>query len=72
MPQKQISRDDVIAMLRRLQGERTNKALADDLGVHASYISEIYKGTRNPGPSMLRKLGLTAETTIVTVYRKIA
>jgi hypothetical protein len=39
------------------------QALADDWKVSASYLSDVRAGKRQPGPSILSKMGLTATPT---------
>lgn len=49
----------------RLKG-RTQKALADELGVSPAYLSDILRGKRDPGPQVLGALGLER----VVAYQK--
>ena len=56
-----LTPSQVIELLKGLRGARPAKALADELGFSAPDLCEIYKGTRNPGPSVLEKLGLWRE-----------
>ena len=63
---KTLSREDVIKLMRKRQGGRTDADFARELGISAPYLFEIYKGTRDPGDKVLDALGLQRET----VYRK--
>lgn len=72
MPAKTLSREDVIDMMKRRQGDRSLTALAEELSLSKAYISDIFNGRRSPGPSVLKKLGLESLTKVVTTYRKIA
>lgn len=54
-------------LMRKHQGNRTAKELAQEFGISAPYLSEIFKGTREPGPNVLEKLGLGKET----LYREL-
>ena len=56
----------VLELLRKRQGKRPARALADELGISAVYLSDIYKGKRHPGPAVLAVLGLEREI----IYRK--
>ena len=38
------------------------KNLADQWGVSPAYISDVRRGRRDPGPAVLRNLGLSATT----------
>jgi len=50
---------------RRLDG-MTQAALAEELGIKPAYLSDILNFRRDPGPKVLRALGLTK---IVTYQR---
>jgi predicted transcriptional regulator len=65
---RMLTREQVIKELRRKQGERTNRDFAAELGIHESHIGQIYKGTRDPGESILSQLNLTKRV----VYEKTA
>ena len=59
-----LTRDDVVNMLReqvKLCGY-SQKTVAFNLGISPSYLSEILKYTREPGPKVLRVLGLRRES----------
>ena len=58
MPMKRVTQAQLIALLRKKQGDRPAYRLAKDLGISASYLSDIYRGRRYAGPSVLGKLGL--------------
>lgn len=58
---KRLNHLQVVELLRKRQGDRPAMKLADELGISKSYLSEIFKGTREPGPSVLEKLGLKRE-----------
>ena len=63
---KRLTKGQVVDLLKRKQGDRTARELAAELGVGESYLSEIFSGSRNPGPMILEKLGLEEES----VYRQ--
>jgi Trp operon repressor len=65
---KILTREQVIRELRRIQGTRTNREFAAELGIHESHIGQIYKGSRDPGESILSQLNLTKKI----VYEKSA
>lgn len=65
---KVMKHADVIALLRRLQGERNSKQFAQELGISASYLSDIYLGKRSPGKKILSVLGLKRRTSITIDY----
>lgn len=57
---------NVIEILRKMQGKRKQYELAKELGISAPYLSDIFKGKREPGPAVLRILGLRKQV----VYEK--
>ncbi len=53
------SKDDVLAMLRRRAAALgSHRALATALRVTPPYLSDVFHGKREPGPTVLRRLGL--------------
>jgi transcriptional regulator with XRE-family HTH domain len=65
---KELTQSQVIELLKKRQGKRPAKALAEELGISAVYLSDIFNGKRDPGPAVLEKLGLERE--VLVVYRK--
>jgi transcriptional regulator with XRE-family HTH domain len=59
----------VIALMRKQQGERLAKDYAEELGISASYLSDIYKGKREPGATVLERLGLKKKAGYVPVEK---
>ena len=53
-----VTRTDIISLLRTRQGPRTQRQFADELGVSESYLSSILVGRNEPGPAVLKALGL--------------
>jgi DNA-binding transcriptional regulator YdaS (Cro superfamily) len=49
----------------QIKGSQT--AFADEIGVSVPYLNDFLKGRRQPGPSILRALGLVK---VVTYERK--
>lgn len=66
MAKQFMTADEVIALLKRKQGDRTNLAFAAEIGVTSTHLGEIYKGTRNIGGKVSKALGLETHT----LYRK--
>jgi len=63
-----MDRDAVVAKLKAGQKKRSLRDYAKALGVTVAYLSDIYRGRRDPGPSILKPLGL--EKLTVTTYEK--
>lgn len=59
-----MKRSDVIRMLRRRQGSRSLRTFAAELGCSPSYLSDLYRSRRDPGPMVLQWLGLKREATV--------
>jgi transcriptional regulator with XRE-family HTH domain len=56
---RKVTKDEIVQMLRTEQAERTNRDFAAELGIHESYLSDIYNNRREPGPAVLDKLNIT-------------
>lgn len=63
---KPLDHQGVIALLRKKQGDRTAKELAEELEITPQYLSDIYLGRREPGPAVLDRLGLERDV----IYRE--
>lgn len=64
---KYLNRSDIVRLLRRWQGRRTQHDLAKEIGVPDTTLSYIFKkpgtpGARNPTDLIVNKLGLRTET----------
>jgi hypothetical protein len=53
----------LLALMKRLQGERSSTEFAAELGISKQYLSDIYNGRREPGESVLSALDLTRTVT---------
>ncbi len=62
---KRLTKESIISLLRKKQGDRSAKELAADLGVTPQYLSDVFLGRREPGPAILRGLRLEAEITYI-------
>ena len=69
---KVLNEEQVIAVIRKEQGERSLRQFAQELGISPAYLSDVYRGNRAPGPAILGRLGLVRRTTTSTVYEKTA
>ena len=67
---KALTVDEVIAMLRKEQGAQSLRQYAAQLGITPGYLSDLYKGNRTPGQTILSQFGLAKKT--VTLYEKVA
>jgi transcriptional regulator with XRE-family HTH domain len=64
---KRLTQSQMLELLKKRKGDRPASKLAEELGISASYLCEIFKGTREPGPAVLGKIGLER----VVLYREV-
>ena len=60
---KTLNQDQVIQLLRKRQGDRTAKELAEELGISEQYLSDVFQKRRDIGPALCEGLGLEREVT---------
>jgi transcriptional regulator with XRE-family HTH domain len=53
-----MTEGDVVDLLRKRQGSRTAKELADEIGISQPYLSDIFALRRLPGKTVLEFLGI--------------
>jgi transcriptional regulator with XRE-family HTH domain len=65
-----MTRDQVVEILKKRQGELSQTKFAQSLGISQGHLNQIYTGRKEPGLSVLSKLGLARKVKrIVTYYR---
>lgn len=57
--------DDVVAMLKHRQRDRSVRQLAAELEITPQYLGDVFKGFREPGEKILSKLGLERQVVYV-------
>lgn len=55
---QRYSKEQVLRILRDRREGRTQKQMAKDIGCAESYVSDVLKERREPGPKILAYLGL--------------
>jgi transcriptional regulator with XRE-family HTH domain len=65
-----MKRKDVIALLKKEQGPRSLRQFAVVLGVSAAYLSDVYRGNRDPGGKLLNRFGIEKVKVCTVSYRK--
>jgi len=63
-----MERTEVITLLRRKQGDRSLREYAKHVGCSAAYLSDLYRGNRDPGKKIMLFLGLTKRRRVETTY----
>ena len=58
---KAVKPEQIVDLLRKKQGERTARALAQEIGITEQYLSDVFAGRREPGPAIIAGLGLEKE-----------
>jgi transcriptional regulator with XRE-family HTH domain len=67
MARKSASDFGQIVRARRLERGLSQEALADEAGLHRTFISMIERGTRNPSLEVIKKLAHGLRTTASTL-----
>jgi transcriptional regulator with XRE-family HTH domain len=65
-----MTRDQVVEILKKRQGNLSQMAFAERLGISQGHLNQIYTGKKEPGASVLSKLGLTRTVERIITYRK--
>lgn len=57
------TKEELIQWLYAQQGDRTQKEFASVMGCTSAYLSDVYAGKRDPGPKILKAMGLVKQVT---------
>lgn len=63
-------REEVVQQLQKKQGRQSLRSFASSLGCSPAYLSDVYRGRRDPGPKLLEDLGLERQVKTEVVYVK--
>ena len=65
-------KEDVVKQLQSEQEKRklSLRAYARELSVSPAYLSDVYRGRRDPGPTLLQHLGLERKVVTQVTYVK--
>jgi hypothetical protein len=61
---------DPVALLKKRQGPLSLRQFADEIGISAAFLSDIYNRKREPGWKALEYIGLEKIVRRVVEYRK--
>jgi transcriptional regulator with XRE-family HTH domain len=69
---KTLTRQEVVELLKKRMGKKTLRGFGEEIGLSAPYLSDVFRGNREPGPSILAVIGVekvfkTTETTYTKV-----
>jgi hypothetical protein len=65
MAYKATTIEELIAIMKRVQGEKTLTKFAEELDMSKQYLSNVYNRHKEPSERLLDKLGFTRQTTYV-------
>lgn len=65
MAYKATTIEDLLAIMKRVQGEKTLTEFAAELDLSKQYLSNVFNRHKEPSERLLDKLGFTRQTTYV-------
>lgn len=68
MAYKATTVDELLRIMRRIQGEKSNTAFARDLGISKQYLTDIYNGRKEPGDSVSAAVGYRRAIAYVPLF----
>lgn len=57
--------EELLAIMKRVQGGKTLTQFAEELDVSKQYLSNVFNGRKDPSERLLGKLGFTRQTAYV-------
>jgi len=57
MAYKALTVDELLALMKKLQGEKTNTEFAADLGISKQYLGDLYSGRKIPSATVSAAFG---------------
>jgi hypothetical protein len=59
MAYKALTVEELLELMKKIQGEKTNTEFANDLGISKQYLCDIYNGRKIPSETVSASLGFT-------------
>ena len=59
MAYKALTVEQLLELMKKIQGEKTNTEFAADLGISKQYLSDMYNGRKVPSENVSAALGFT-------------
>ncbi len=66
MAYKALTVQELLDLMKRIQGEKTNTEFAAEIGISKQYLTDIYNGRKVPSDTVSSALGYTPR--VETVY----
>lgn len=63
--------DRVLRKLKKMQGERSLRVFARELGISTVYLFDIYHGRREPSETIARAAGFEKQVKRVVTYKPL-
>lgn len=65
-----MTQQQVLSLLEEKRGDDSWASLAERIGVSRAYLSDILRGRRDPGPTILEFLGLRKVVSYTVKYER--
>src|SRR2546426_3327148 len=59
MAYKALTVEELLGLMKKIQGEKTNTQFAAEIGISKQYLSDIYSGRKVPSDTVSGALGYT-------------
>jgi hypothetical protein len=66
MAYKALTVDELLELMKKIQGEKTNTQFATEIGISKQYLTDIYNGRKVPSDTVSAALGFTQR--VFTLY----
>ena len=65
-----IENHELVALIKKRQGDTSLRTFAPTLGVTAAYLSDVYNGNRPVGPRLCAAMGYARTRTVRTQFKR--
>src|SRR5215469_2286646 len=62
MAYKALTVEELLALMKKIQGEKTNTEFAADLGISKQYLTDLYSGRKIPSDAVSSAFGFQQRT----------
>ena len=66
MAYKALTVQELLELMKKIQGDKTNTQFAAEIGISKQYLTDIYNGRKVPSATVSGALGFTAR--VITQY----